>query len=102
MNIKDKYIKDLEKDTVSNLVVDTLEVVFKYNTEHLGKFLEITDKTNIRIERISGTYYIYIDTVDGEEMFLENQYLVKDSKGNFYIYNKEDFEKTFELGDVEK
>ena len=35
-------------------------------------------------------------------MFLENQYLVKDSKGNFYIYNKEEFEKTFKLGEVEK
>jgi hypothetical protein len=108
MSIEEKYVKDLEKDTINSLEVDTLKVVFKafkkfqenfevfkYNTENLGKFLGFTEKTNIRIERIFGTYYIYIDTVNGEEMFLENEYLVKDSKGNFYIYNKEDFEKTF-------
>lgn len=100
MNISEKYVKDLGKDTVGVVFKafkkfqENFEV-FKYDTEHLGKFLEFTEKTNIRIERLFDDYYIYVDTVDGEEMFSENEYLVKDSKGNFYIYSEEDFEKTF-------
>lgn len=100
MNESEKYVKDLGKDTVGVVFKafkkfqENFEV-FKYDTDHLGKFLEFTEKTNIRIERLFGSYYIYVNTVDGEEMFSENQYLVKDSKGIFHIYSKEDFEKTF-------
>ena len=41
MSIEEKYVKDLEKDTINSLEVDTLEVVFKYDTEHLGKFWKL-------------------------------------------------------------